>query len=130
MTIDGAGRLVIADPFGFDLTVLDAKDGELIAKYGAPGTVDGQFVYPSSVAYDPSSRLVRRRRHSERSRADHPTPDSGGSTLAGAGRRSAGPLRACIIPLLLILLAIVAGIVYRMVKRRKKQPAASRRASG
>ena len=27
LTIDGAGRLVIADPFGFDLTVLSPKDG-------------------------------------------------------------------------------------------------------
>ena len=54
MTIDGAGRLVIADPFGFDLTALNGRDGSLNAKYGAPGNVDGQFIYPSSVAYDSS----------------------------------------------------------------------------
>jgi hypothetical protein len=27
LTVDGAGRLVIADPFGFDSTVLSPKDG-------------------------------------------------------------------------------------------------------
>ena len=51
MTIDGAGRIVIVDPFGFDITILKPSNGQLIAKYGAPGTVDGQFVYPSDVSY-------------------------------------------------------------------------------
>ena len=123
MTIDGANRLVVTDPFGFDVTVLDAKDGRFIAKYGAPGVVDGQFVYPSDISYDPRRdwfavadtqnarvQIVR-------------LPGSGGSALAGAERLLAGPLRACIIPLLLILLVLVGGIVYRLLTRRKKQPA-------
>ena len=48
-------------------------------------------------------------------------PGSGGSGLAGANRVLTGPLRACIIPLLLIILAIVAGIIYRVMKRRKNK---------
>jgi len=123
MTIDGANRLVIADPFGFDLTVLNPKDGSLIAKYGAPGTIDGQFVYPSDVSYDPARdwfavtdtqnarvQIVR-------------LPGSGGSTLTGVSRALAGPLRACMFPVLLIILAIVAGIIYRVVGRRKRRTA-------
>ena len=121
MTIDGADRLVIADPFGFDLVILSAKDGRFVASYGAPGTVDGQFVYPSSVSYDPT--------HDWFAVADTQNgrvqiirlPDSGGSGLAGANRILTGPLRACIIPLLLIILAIVAGIIYRVMKRRKSR---------
>jgi sugar lactone lactonase YvrE len=125
MTIDGAGRLVIADPFGFDLVVLDPKDGRLIAKYGAPGTIDGQFVYPSSVAYDPS--------HDWFAVADSQNgrvqiirlPGSGGSGASAANRALAGPLRACIIPLALILLVIAAGIVRRVMRRRRKRAAAA-----
>lgn len=120
MTIDGAGRLVIADPFGFDLTVLDPKDGHLIAKYGAPGTTDGQFVYPSSVAYDPT--------HDWFAVADTQNgrvqivrlPGSGGSSVAATERAMTGPLRACIFPLALIFLVICGGIIARMMKRREK----------
>jgi len=123
MTIDGANRLVIVDPFGFNLVVLNSKNGALIAKYGTAGTVDGQFVYPSDVSYDPARdwfavtdtqnarvQIVR-------------LPGSGGSNLSGLSRALAGPLRACIIPLLLIVLAIVAGIIYRVIRRRNKRKA-------
>ncbi|MDR3687085.1 MAG: NHL repeat-containing protein [Coriobacteriia bacterium] len=123
LTIDGAGRLVIADPFGFDLTVLSSKDGRLIAKYGAPGTIDGQFVYPSSVAYD-SFRdwFVVADTQNARLQIIR-IPNSGGSAGASVSRALSGPLRACIIPLLLIILAIIAGIIYRIVKRRRKKRA-------
>jgi sugar lactone lactonase YvrE len=123
LTIDGAGRLVIADPFGFDLTVLDPKNGGLIAKYGSPGTIDGQFIYPSSVAYDPS--------HDWFAVADAQNgrvqivrlPDSGGSALASLNTALSGPLRACLIPLLLILLLILAGTVNAWLKRRRERDA-------
>lgn len=123
MTIDGAGRLVIADPFGFDLTVLDSRNGRLIAKYGAPGTVDGQFVYPSSVSYDPARDWFAVADTQNARVQIIRLPGSGGTTSAGAIRALSGPLRACIIPLLLILLAIVAGIIYRMMKRRREKKA-------
>ena len=120
LTIDGAGRLVVADPFGFDLVVLNAKNGKFIARYGAPGTADGQFIYPSSVAYDPS--------HDWFAVADTQNarvqivrlPNSGGSTLAGARRAMTGPARACIIPLALIFIAMIIGLVYRFIRRRQK----------
>ena len=125
LTIDGAGRLVVADPFGFDLVVLNASNGKVIARYGAPGTADGQFVYPSSVAYDPS--------HDWFAVADTQNarvqivrlPNSGGTSLAGARRVLTGPARACIIPLILILIAIVVGFVYRMLRRRQKSNSTS-----
>lgn len=121
MTIDGAGRLVIADPFGFDVTVLSPKDGSFIAKYGAPGTIDGQFVYPSSVAYDPG--------HDWFAVADTQNgrvqivqlPDSGGSVVAATSRTLSGPIRACLIPLALLLLVIVGGFIYRSMARRRRR---------
>jgi len=121
MTIDGAGRLIVVDPFGFDLTVLNAQNGKLIAKYGAPGTVDGQFIYPSSISYDPS--------HDWFAVADTQNarvqivrlPNSGGTALAKAKQTLSGPLRACIIPLALFFIVVVAGIIYRMLRRRKNR---------
>ena len=124
MTIDGAGRLVIADPFGFDLTVLDSKDGKLIAKYGAPGTVDGQFVYPSSVAYD-ATRDWFAVADTQNARVQIiRLPNSGGAALpAAASRALAGPLRACIIPLALLVLVLVVGLIYRFWRRRRERSA-------
>ena len=51
-------------------------------------------------------------------------PGSGGSGLSAVSRALAGPLSACLIPLMLILLAIVAGIIYRILRRRKKKKSA------
>ncbi|HEY5507003.1 MAG TPA: NHL repeat-containing protein, partial [Coriobacteriia bacterium] len=123
MTIDGAGRLVITDPFGFDFVVLRARDGKLIAKYGAAGTLDGQFIYPSSIAYDPL--------HDWFAVADTQNarvqiiriPNSGGSVVAATRATLSGPLRACLIPLALLLLVLLIGLIYRQVSRRKKRRA-------
>lgn len=52
LTFDAVGNLVVADAFGFRLVVVDPKDGEIIAGYGEAGSADGQFYYPTSVAYD------------------------------------------------------------------------------
>jgi sugar lactone lactonase YvrE len=125
MTMDGAGRIVIADPFGFDFGVFDAKNGKILAKYGNPGTSDGQFVYPSDISYDPA--------HDWFAVADTQNgrvqiiriPNSGGTALSGVNRALTGPIRACIIPLLLIVLTIVGGIIYRVLNRRKRRAAAS-----
>ncbi|MEI7814340.1 MAG: NHL repeat-containing protein [Coriobacteriia bacterium] len=125
LTIDGANRLVIADPFGFDFVVLDSKDGRYITRYGAPGTLDGQFVYPSDVSYDPARDwFVVTDTQNARLQIIR-LPDSGGAGLTGVNSALSGPLRACVIPLALIFLAIVAGIIYRMVKRRQRSKPAS-----
>ncbi len=120
ITIDGAGRLVIVDAFGFNIVVLNAANGDLIGKYGDAGTEDGKFVYPGGISYDAQNdyfavadtamnrvQLVR-------------LPGSGGTALASLNRSLAGPLRACLVPLLLLLLAIAATIIYRMIRRRRE----------
>ena len=127
MTIDGANRLVIADPFGFDLVVLSTQNGRYIASYGAPGTVDGQFVYPSDVAYDPARDWFAVTDTQNARVQIIRLPNSGGTALASAARVLTGPARACIFPLLLIILAIVGGIIYRIMKRRDQN---KKRAAG
>ncbi len=52
LAFNGKGELVVVDAFAFDLTVVDAKTGARGKSYGAFGRADGEFYYPTSVAYD------------------------------------------------------------------------------
>lgn len=52
LCFDAAGNLVVADAFRFQLVVVDPKDGSIIGDYGGIGQQDGEFYYPTSVAYD------------------------------------------------------------------------------
>ncbi len=54
LTFDGKGNLVVADAFKFQLVVVDPDNGDIIASYGDVGADDGEFYYPTSVAYDPA----------------------------------------------------------------------------
>jgi len=52
LTFNGKGELVVVDAFTFDLTVVDPKTGARGKSYGGFGRADGEFYYPTSVAYD------------------------------------------------------------------------------
>jgi len=52
LTVDGNGRVVVADAFLYQLVVLDGQTGKKIAAYGDFGPLDGQFDSPSDIAYD------------------------------------------------------------------------------
>jgi len=125
LALDGNGRIVVVDAFDFSLTVLDPKDGNLIAKYGRFGSKDGQFMYPSGVAYDPQrdwfvvADSMNNRLQIVR------LPDSGASPLAAAARSLTGPIRACLVPLVLLLIALIAWLTSRARKRKKDQAAAA-----
>lgn len=119
ITIDGSGHPVVVDPFGFNVAVLDPSNGRIIATYGEAGAQDGKFTYPSGIAYDPArdwfavADTMNQRVEIVR------LPNSGGSALAGINRSLAGPLRACLFPLLLIVLAVIAALARRALNRRK-----------
>jgi sugar lactone lactonase YvrE len=123
LTIDGLGRLVVVDPFGFDIVVLDPSKGRVLARYGDAGTNDGQFTYPSGIAYDPSrdwfavADTMNQRVEIVR------LPNSGGSAVSGFRRSLSGPLRALLLPLLLLVLLIVGAIWWRVLGRRKARRA-------
>jgi hypothetical protein len=104
------------------LAVFNPKNGKLIAKYGEVGAEDGQFFYPVSVGYDPgrdwftvADALNRR---VEIVRIPGSSAGAAGTT-ASVSRALASPLRACLFPLLLLLLAVVTYIVVRFVRRRR-----------
>jgi DNA-binding beta-propeller fold protein YncE len=120
--VDRNGRVVVIDSFDFSIAVLDAADGSLIGKYGAFGSLDGQFRYPSSIAYDPARdwfviadtgnsrvQIVR-------------IPGSAPFDIASAARRSlSGPLRACCAPLLLLLILVVLYLVQRARRKARER---------
>jgi sugar lactone lactonase YvrE len=121
ITIDGAGRLVVIDPFAFGMAVLDAADGKILATYGDAGVADGKFTYPSGIAYD-SDRDWFAVADTMNQRVQVVTiPDSGGSVTAGIRRGLSGPLRALLLPLLLLILAIITATWWALSSRRKSR---------
>jgi tripartite motif-containing protein 2/3/tripartite motif-containing protein 71 len=124
-TIDGAGRLVVIDPFGFNLVVLNPKNGDLIAKYGEAGTAEGQFIYPSSVSYDPQRDWFAVADTANSRVQIVRIPGSGGSATSAIQRTLLGPIRACLIPLLLLIIVIVVSLIVRGFRRRRDAKAAS-----
>ena len=129
MTIDGAGRLVVIDMFDGTLTVINPANGAFIAKYGTTGPDDGEFFYPVSVGYDKGrdwftvADALNNRVQIIR------LPGSGGSgaTQAAVRRGLAGPLRACLFPFLLLLLALVVWLVVRAMRKRRVVKPANRK---
>jgi len=121
MTIDGAGRLVVIDMFECALAVIDPKDGQVVAKYGAPGGDDGQFFYPVSVDYD-SQRdwfTVADNINNRVQVVRLPGSSSGDDTTSAFNRALSGPLRACLFPLVLLIIAFIAWLIYRSVRKRR-----------
>lgn len=120
ITVDGAGRPVLVDPFEFAIIVLDPETGAEIARYGAYGGSDGEFAYPTGIDYDPlrdwfviadtaNNRLQIVR-----------IPGSGGGVLEGIRRAATGPVWLCALPLVLLL---VAAVVLATSRRRAARAA-------
>ena len=53
----GADRVFVADPPRHQIVVL-AKDGRVVARWGAEGSGDGQFAFPTSLAFAGNGELV------------------------------------------------------------------------
>lgn len=126
ITIDGAGRPVVVDMFGCSLNVFDPKNGKFIGSYGDAGPEDGAFFYPVSVDYDKTRDwFTVADAMNNRAEIVRIPGSAGGNALAsGIGRAFTGPARACILPLLLILILIIAWLVYRRLRKRREEAAA------
>lgn len=125
LTVDGAGRLVVSDMYDCTLAVFDTKTGDLIGKYGESGADDGQFFYPVSVSYDKTHDwfTVADAFNKRVQIVRIPGSSTGPSVIASVKRGLAGPIRACVLPLLLIILAIITYLVVRYVRRRREEEA-------
>lgn len=123
LTIDGAGRLVVIDMFECALAVFDAADGSFIAKYGEFGAGDGQFLYPTSIGYDPQRDwFTVADNMNSRAQVVRISGSSGGVGAQAAVRRAlSGPLRACLFPLLLLVLIVILWFVARAVRRQRER---------
>jgi len=120
ITLDGAGRIVVADMFDCTLAVFNAKDGSFVGRYGAEGEDDGEFFYPVSVSYD-SGRDWFAVADSINNRVQivRIPGSSGGAEPVSAVRRAlTGPLRACVPPLVLLIVVLAVTLVVRSRRAR------------
>lgn len=122
---DGAGRLIVVDPLDFSIAAFDPKDGAFIGKWGTFGQEEGQFVYPSAIAYDPVRDWFAVADMSNNRVQIVRIPGSGTNDTASALARSlTGPIRACLIPIILLILAIILWLSSRARKKKREKLAA------
>lgn len=119
VVVDGSGRLVVVDSMDFSISVFDAEDGSFIVKHGSYGSKDGQFMYPTSIDYDAERDwfVVADGGNRRVQIVRIPGSSTGGGAVVGAARRAlAGPLRACLFPLALLAIMVLAWAL--LSKRR------------
>jgi sugar lactone lactonase YvrE len=120
LTLDGANHLVIVDALKFELSQASAKDGTFIDAWGTFGSADGQFAYPSSVAYDARhDRFIVA--DTKNNRVQIVTlPNSSTGVQNVMKRVEMGPWRYIFVPIgVVLLLILVAFVVYRLYWRHK-----------
>lgn len=118
--LDANGRLVVVDGFDFSLNLFDTKTGKFIAKYGAYGNVDGKMLYPQGVAYDAGRDwFVVADGGNDRLQIFRISDSAPGNVTSAVSRVLAGPIRACMFPLLLLVLALIVAAVVRLRRNRK-----------
>lgn len=118
ITFDAAGRLVVVDAFTFQLIVVDPKTGKILDRQGTFGSNDGEFFYPTSVAYDAQRdwfavadtrnnrvQIVR-------------IPGSGGGAGTTIARLLTSPYRYCAVPIGMLLLALVFSVLTGRAARK------------
>ena len=123
LVFDGKGRLVVVDAFRFEIDVVDPKTGKVQSSYGEFGREDGQFFYPTSIAYDARRDWFAVADTQNNRIQIVRIPDSGSDELSGVWRAVSSPYRYLVVPALVLLLAIVFATWtgLRMLKARDLQ---------
>lgn len=116
VVLDRAGRVIAVDAFSFSVMVMDAETGEIETAYGEEGQQDGQFVYPSSIAYDAKRDWFVIADTANNRLQVVRISGSGGGIGSAVTRALASPFRVCAVPLLALLLAI--GVIWVTRGRR------------
>lgn len=119
MTFDGVGRLLVVDPFEFQILAVDTgKEGQIVARYGADGAEDGLFAYPTGIDYDSNRDIVAVADTANNRIQIIRLPGTGGSLVGRTlSAVSDAPLWLCALPLLLLVAAIFVAASAR--KRRR-----------
>ena len=117
VALDADGDLYVIDAFSFQVLRLDPETGAIIGQWGRDGQKDGEFMYPSGIAYDPARdwfviadtannrvQIVR-------------IDGTGGGLRQTVGRTLSSPYRVCAIPLV-ALLGVMALLGLRRRRRR------------
>lgn len=121
LVFDGNGRLIVVDAFQFELAVVDPKTGKVEAKYGEFGRNDGEFYYPTSIAYDPRRDWFAVADTQNNRIQIVRIPDSGNPASAAVWRAVSSPYRYLIIPAALLAFGVIAAIALAgWLSRRKR----------
>jgi DNA-binding beta-propeller fold protein YncE len=114
---DAAGRLLVADAFEFKVLVLDPKrQGLLVGSYGEMGSEDGQFAYPTGVAFDPVRDVVAVADTTNNRVQIIRLPGTGGSAVRRAvATATDSPTWLCLIP---VILLVIAALLWLRERRR------------
>lgn len=121
LTFDGAGRLVVVDAFAFELAVVDPATGRVEATYGSYGRADGQFYYPTSIAYD-AERDWFAVADTQNNRVQIVRiPGSGNAFAADLWRATSSPYRYLAVPVVLLMATLLMAVVLsrRLMARRR-----------
>lgn len=119
VTVDGNGRVIVTDAFWFKVYALDPKTGKITKSWGDYGNQDGYFSYPSAIKYDAARDWFVVADTANNRLQIIRIEGSGGSVLSTARRWAAYPWWACLIPLLLLLLALVIYVLRRRAEKAK-----------
>lgn len=122
LTFDGAGRLIVLDPFSFKLLVLDPKNGKVLKNYGDYGTTEGLFYYASGVAYDPARDWFAIADTNNNRVQIVRIPGSGGGAVQSLNRALTSPLKICAVPLVVLLIALAILATTRPSRSRRSIP--------
>lgn len=125
LTFDGRGQLVVVDAFTFELVVVDSKTGERLETHGEFGRNDGQFFYPTSVAYDGlRDWFVVADTENNRVQVVRIPGSSAQPVQASVWRIISSPYRYLIPPAVVFLLAIIfaAWSAWRMLRVQRVAP--------
>ena len=120
MTIDAAGRIVLVDAFRPRISALDPSNGEVLGVWGRDGALDGQFKYPTAIAYDST-----RDQYVVADTGNHRLQivrieGSGGGPAAIIGRLQGRPLWVCCFPLGLLLALVVMAVLKARRDRERR----------
>jgi hypothetical protein len=121
VALDGRGRLVVVDAFGFDLVVLrvSATAASVVARYGDFGEQDAFFNYPTGIAYDQDRDWFAVADTFNNRVQILRIPGSTDNAALAALRRSAPTSWTwCVLPLGLVFLAALLAFVSRRARAR------------